>query len=84
VDLTDEGTLTVGVVLNGLVVSALAQYTSTAIAMPWEVGKMLLQVQWVPRNADEVEASAQLEEEDGEVRAFASTSGMHQLISWFQ
>ena len=31
------------------------QYTSTAIVMPWEVGKLLLQVQWVPRDAGEVD-----------------------------
>jgi fusion and transport protein UGO1 len=37
--------------VKSLVASAVLQYTSTAIAMPWEVGKMLLQVQWVPRNA---------------------------------
>jgi fusion and transport protein UGO1 len=27
----------------------------TAIAMPWEVGKCLLQVQWVPRDAEQVD-----------------------------
>ena len=46
---------------------AFLQYTSTAIAMPWEVGKLLLQVQWVPRDASDVEASPNLagyEEED--------------------
>jgi fusion and transport protein UGO1 len=44
------------------------QYTSTAIVMPWEVGRLLLQVQWVPRDAGEPEPSAETaEEEDGEV-----------------
>lgn len=38
-----------------LVASAVLQYATTAIAMPWEVGKLLLQVQWVPRDAGEVE-----------------------------
>ncbi|KAJ7356974.1 mitochondrial carrier domain-containing protein [Mycena albidolilacea] len=36
-----------------LAASAILQYTSSAIAMPWEVGKLLLQVQWVPRDAGE-------------------------------
>lgn len=39
--------------LKTLVASAFLQYTTTAIAMPWEVGKLLLQVQWVPRDAAE-------------------------------
>ena len=32
-----------------MISSALMQYTSTAMAMPFEVGKTLLQVQWSPR-----------------------------------
>jgi len=40
-------------VFKALVASAVLQYTSTAIVMPWEVGKLLLQVQWVPRDAGE-------------------------------
>ncbi|KAF4623260.1 hypothetical protein D9613_001676 [Agrocybe pediades] len=39
---------------KALVASAVLQYTSTAIVMPWEVSKLLLQVQWVPRDAGEV------------------------------
>jgi mitochondrial fusion and transport protein UGO1 len=51
-------------VLKGLLATAFMQYTSTAIAMPWEVGKMLLQVQWVPRDAGEPEPELEEEEED--------------------
>lgn len=40
---------TVGAVVTGLLVSGALQYTSTCLAMPFEVGKLLLQVQWVPR-----------------------------------
>ena len=40
---------------KAFVASAVLQYTSTAIVMPWEVGKLLLQVQWVPRDAGEVD-----------------------------
>ncbi|KAF7306590.1 hypothetical protein MIND_00450300 [Mycena indigotica] len=39
--------------LKTFATSAILQYTSSAIAMPWEVGKLLLQVQWVPRDAGE-------------------------------
>lgn len=41
-------------IFKSLVASFILQYTSTAIVMPWEVGKLLLQVQWVPRDAGEV------------------------------
>ena len=34
--------------------------------MPWEVGKLLLQVQWVPRDAGELENVPPLEEEEEE------------------
>lgn len=40
---------TVGAMVTGLLVSGALQYTSTCMAMPFEVGKLLLQVQWVPR-----------------------------------
>ncbi|TDL28763.1 mitochondrial carrier [Rickenella mellea] len=33
-----------------ILASALLQYMSTGIAMPWEVGRILLQVQYVPRD----------------------------------
>jgi mitochondrial fusion and transport protein UGO1 len=57
---------------NALLLTALALYTSTAIAMPWEVGKMLLQVQWVPKDTlsdeREPEGVAFDDVDDGEVR----------------
>lgn len=65
-DLSDSG-VDVSLLLSSMLAQAFLQYTSTAIAMPWEVGKLLLQVQWVPRDAGEVEASAEsaeYEEED--------------------
>jgi len=40
---------TVGAMVTGMLVSGALQYTSTCLAMPFEVGKLLLQVQWVPR-----------------------------------
>ncbi|KAF4572608.1 hypothetical protein EYR36_007116 [Pleurotus pulmonarius] len=51
-------------VFRSLVASALLQYASSAMAMPWEVGKMLLQVQWVPRNVDEPEEEVEQVAED--------------------
>ncbi|EKM83485.1 hypothetical protein AGABI1DRAFT_110137 [Agaricus bisporus var. burnettii JB137-S8] len=41
---------------KSVLASALLQYTSTALVNPWEVGRLLLQVQWVPRDAGEPEA----------------------------
>ncbi|KAJ7124723.1 mitochondrial carrier domain-containing protein [Mycena crocata] len=50
--------------LKTLAASAILQYASTAIAMPWEVGKLLLQVQWVPRDAGEPDPSELPDEEE--------------------
>jgi len=50
VKLSDQEDLVpANVVLNGLLASALMQYSTAAIAMPWEVGKLLLQIQHVPQ-----------------------------------
>ena len=68
----DEPGFDVLLVLQGLAAHALLQYASTAISIPWEVGKTLLQVQWVPRNADEmgplVVPGVEPEEEDAVCR----------------
>lgn len=48
---------------RALCLSAAFQYTSTCLAMPFEVGKLLLQIQWVPK--DEVWiAFGEMERED--------------------
>lgn len=56
------------IALKALLASAFLQYTTTAIAMPWEVGKVLLQVQWVPKHLEasdlELELELELEEEE--------------------
>ncbi|KAJ7596710.1 mitochondrial carrier domain-containing protein [Mycena floridula] len=49
-DLNEGGGIDAVDILKALAASTILQYTSTAIAMPWEVGKLLLQVQWVPRD----------------------------------
>jgi fusion and transport protein UGO1 len=41
---------TPSMVLRALLISGALQYTSTCLAMPFEVGKLLLQVQWIPRD----------------------------------
>jgi fusion and transport protein UGO1 len=53
--------------LKTLAASAILQYTSSAIAMPWEVGKLLLQVQWVPRDAGEPDPSDAPDDDDDAV-----------------
>ena len=48
--------------LKSLIAGAVLQYTTTALAMPFEVGKLLLQVQWVPRDLSLLEAPTVKEE----------------------
>ena len=48
--LTEPSGVEIKLLLKGLIAGAVLQYTSTALAMPFEVGKLLLQVQWVPRD----------------------------------
>jgi mitochondrial fusion and transport protein UGO1 len=62
----EPGYITASVILKGIVASAFLQYGSTAIAMPWEVGKMLLQVQWVPRDTDSLKSLASNTNDDEE------------------
>lgn len=50
-------------IARAIAASALMQYTTTAMIMPFEVGKTLLQVQWVPRDAEDL-PEADVEEED--------------------
>ena len=49
--------------IKSLIAGAVLQYTSTALAMPFEVGKLLLQVQWVPRDLSLLEGPTIIEEE---------------------
>ena len=56
------------VLLRAAAASVILQYLSAAVENPWEVGKTLLQVQFVPRNASAVEDLDPPEEEEGEVR----------------
>ncbi|KAF8898445.1 mitochondrial carrier domain-containing protein [Infundibulicybe gibba] len=65
-DLTEPSGVNAAHLFKTLVASALLQYSSTAIAMPWEVGKLLLQVQWVPRDTGDPEPTAELVDENDE------------------
>lgn len=65
----NEGTgINAVTLLKALTASAVLHYTSTAIAMPWEVGKLLLQVQWVPRVSQDTEALVEVDDDDDAVR----------------
>jgi fusion and transport protein UGO1 len=48
--LAEPSGVEIRLLLKGLIAGAVLRYTSTALAMPFEVGKLLLQVQWVPRD----------------------------------
>ncbi|KAJ6575506.1 mitochondrial carrier domain-containing protein [Mycena sp. CBHHK59/15] len=58
--------------LKTLAASAILQYTSSAIAMPWEVGKLLLQVQWVPRDAGDLDPSEMADDDDDDALSDSS------------
>jgi len=56
----DDSGLDITVLVKGLVAAAFLEYATTAIVMPWEVGRLLMQVQWVPRDAGEAPPGAVL------------------------
>lgn len=60
----DEGGLDLPAAIQGLVMAALMKYATNAVALPWEVGKTLLQVQWVPRDGEPSESSVEPQEQD--------------------
>ncbi len=60
----EPSSLNVSVAMRGAAMSALLVFFSTAVEMPWEVGKTLLQVQYVPREANAVEEPEELSEEE--------------------
>ncbi|KAI0274869.1 mitochondrial carrier domain-containing protein [Gloeopeniophorella convolvens] len=65
--LAEPGGVDLGLLLKTLVASAVLEYSTSAIAMPWEVGKCLLQVQWIPRDAGEADEAEPAAEEVAEV-----------------
>lgn len=87
----DDTGADVRVILQSLLASALLQYAATALSIPWDVGKTLLQVQWVPRDAGDVAPGAVLttdEFEEEEVRTslfiFVYFLSDFMCICWFR
>ncbi|EPQ61054.1 mitochondrial carrier [Gloeophyllum trabeum ATCC 11539] len=72
--LNDPSGINVTLLLKAIVASAFVKYTTFAIAMPWDVGKTLLQVQWVPRDVGLLEPQAErIEEVEEEVLSNSSS-----------
>ncbi|KAF5355963.1 hypothetical protein D9756_004180 [Leucocoprinus leucothites] len=65
-DLSEPSGLNASQLFKTVVASVVLQYTSTALVNPWEVGKLLLQVQWVPRDAGEPQTEEEYVEEEYE------------------
>jgi hypothetical protein len=64
---SDVVSLDLRVMVKALVASGALQYATTAIAMPFEVGKVLLQIQWIPKDhlgSDTTEPAPPDQEED--------------------
>ena len=74
-DLSEPTGINAAQLFKAFVASAVLQYTSNAIAMPWEVGKLLLQVQWVPRDAGEPEPLHAEDDHEEAVRVSFFPSG---------
>ncbi|OCH88610.1 mitochondrial carrier [Obba rivulosa] len=70
----DDDGLDVQVVIKGLLVSALMEYATTVVTQPWDVGKTLLQVQWVPRDAGEVPPEPGMAPEEPEEEELSDSS----------
>ena len=81
--LADPGGLDLVFPLKIFIASALLGYTMSGIAMPWEVGKCLLQVQWVPRDVEQVDDSEPPIEEVAEEVCFFFTSFSIRIDSSF-
>ncbi|RPD58351.1 mitochondrial carrier [Lentinus tigrinus ALCF2SS1-6] len=77
----DDSGLDITSLAKELLAAALLQYATSAIAQPWEVGKTLLQVQWVPRDPKDIahEAGVEVPEDEGEL----SDSSSNENDSYF-
>lgn len=60
-----------------MISSVFLQYTTTAIAMPWEVGKVLLQIQWIPKEPEQ-----DIEEDETVQYADQESVPAHFLLYW--
>ncbi|KAI1797565.1 mitochondrial carrier [Ganoderma leucocontextum] len=77
----DESGLDIASLAKELLAAALLQYATSALAQPWEVGKTLLQVQWVPRDPRDLlgEVGADAVDDEGEL----SDSSSNENDSYF-
>lgn len=50
----DEDGWDMKILTQSFLYSALFRFSASAIVVPWDVGRTLLQVQWVPRDAGDV------------------------------
>ncbi|KAG9104624.1 hypothetical protein FRC06_000770 [Ceratobasidium sp. 370] len=77
----DVGSLDPRIALKALATAGMLQYATTAIAMPFEVGKVLLQVQWIPKEhlmpAEPDPAPEPQAEEEGELSDASDDSLFH-------
>ncbi|EJD55700.1 mitochondrial carrier, partial [Auricularia subglabra TFB-10046 SS5] len=70
----DPGDIDLRALVKNLLASAILRYTTSAIAMPWEVSKLLLQVQWMPRVPEVPEVTEVEDEEEEELDESLSES----------
>ena len=65
----DDSGLNVVAFGKELLLAALLEYSTSAIAQPWEVGRTLLQVQWIPRDPTDLahDGSPEVVDDEGEV-----------------
>jgi len=89
--LTEPSGVYIKLLLKGLIAGVILKHTSTALAIPFEVGKLLLRVQWVPRDLSLLEGPRAIEEEcegEAEVMSFPLVSdisgGAERTISFPQ
>jgi len=72
----DEGT-DVKIILQSLLSSAMFRFSGSAVTVPWDVGRTLLQVQWVPRDAGEVIPGTALVTDESDEEDLSDTSVEH-------
>jgi hypothetical protein len=83
-DFGEPATIDAGELAKTIVAAAILQYASTAIANPWEVGKLLLQVQWVPRDAGEPKETVNVEEYENEDAVRLVTTFLASIVSYHE
>lgn len=75
----DDSGLDITSLAKEFLAAALLQYATSALVQPWEVGRTLLQVQWVPRDPSDIapDTGTEIVEDDGEVRHYTPRDRGH-------